>query len=223
MAKQTKIRKTNGSAAKSNRDKRVAVSGRLRRPTAAPAVANHFLPKVEQGKRFSVFDLADHLAETEQWTPDRLAATQLRQARELIRYAQKKSPFYKDRLANTVAASASGLTPNVFAAIPILTRAEVQIAKDALFCSQLPRGHGPAFDLHTTGSSGQPVHVRSTKFSSLFNMAATLRGHRWFARDLAGTNVTIKVESVALEQREFASPEPGLRGDQVASRDSRGG
>ena len=195
MAKQDRRKKANGSAVNSRSGKRVTVSGQLRRPTPAPTVANYFLPKVEQGQRFSVFDLAGHLAETEQWTPDRLAATQLRQALELIRYAHKMSPFYKDRLANAVAASVAGLTPNVFAAIPILTRADVQTAKDTLFCGKLPRGHGPAFDLHTTGSSGEPVHVRSTNFSSVFNMAATLRGHRWFERDLAGTNVTIKVES----------------------------
>jgi len=37
------------------------------------------------------------------------------------------------------------------------------------------------------------VHVRSTAFANWFNAAATLRGHRWFGRDLSATNVTIKV------------------------------
>ena len=195
MVEQNGAKKPNGSAAGTSPGKPVTVSGRLRRPAAAPVVANHFLPPVKDGQSLTVFGLADFLAETEQWPSDRLAATQLRQATELVRYAQKTAPFYKERLAGVVAASDGGLTPEAFASIPFLTRDDVQNAKSALFSTKLPRGHGPAFDLHTTGSSGQPVHVRSTKLSGLFNTAATLRGHRWFARDLAGANVTIKVVS----------------------------
>lgn len=195
MVNRDRVKKTNGSATGTRGGRPVTVSGRLPRSPAAPAVANHFLPPDKDGKGFTVFDLADRLAETEWWPADRLAAAQLRQATELVCYAQKYSPFYKDRLAGVVAASDEGLTPEAFDAIPFLTREDVQNAKDSLFSTKLPQGHGPAFDVHTTGSSGQPVHVRSAKYSSLFNMAVTLRGHRWFARNPAGFNVTIKVVS----------------------------
>lgn len=199
MANQDRRKKANGSAPDSTGGtgggKSVTVSGRLRTPPAVPVVTNHFLPPVEGGKRPTASDLAEHLAQTERWGAESLAAVQLRQAAELVRYAQNFSPFYKDRLAGIDLAPGAALTPEAFASIPFLTRADVQGAKDALFSTKLPLGHGPAFDLHTTGSSGQPVHVKSTKYSSLFNMATTLRGHRWFGRDLAGTNVTIKVIS----------------------------
>ena len=194
MAKRTRAKKANGSAPVSGWSTRVTVSGRIKRP-AAPVVANHFTPPVKAGSRLTGFDLADRFAETERWPAERLAAAQLRQAGELVRFAQKMSPFYKNRLAGIVAASGKQLTPEAFATIPILTREDVQSAKGTLFSTKLPRGHGPAFDVHTTGSSGEPVHVKSTRFSSLFNVAATLRGHRWFGRDLAATNVSIKVVS----------------------------
>ena len=195
MASRDRRKKANGSAPDSTGSTGVSVSGRLRRPPAAPVVANHFLPPAVGGKGLTGSGLADHLALTERWGAESLAAVQLRQAAELVRYARKFSPFYKDRLVDIDLAPGAALTPKAFAAIPLLTREDVQSAKESLFCTKLPRGHGPAFDLYTTGSSGQPVHVKSTKYSSLFNTAATLRGHRWFGRDLAGTNVTIKVVS----------------------------
>lgn len=197
MAKQDRRKKANGSAPPpgggTGGGKTASVSGRLRTLPASPVVTNHFLPPLEDEKGLTASYLADHLAQTERWGAESLAAVQLRQAAELVRYAQKFSPFYKDRLAGVAAVSGEILTTEAFASIAFLTREDVQRAKDSLFSTKLPRGHGPAFDLHTTGSSGQPVHVKSTKYSSLFNTATTLRGHRWFGRDLAGTNVTIKV------------------------------
>ncbi len=212
MAKRSKAKKTNGSAPDSRRGTPVTVSGQVRRRSATPAVASHFWPPVKAGQRLTVFDLAAYLAETERWPAERLFGAQLRQARELVHYAQKIAPFYKDRLADTVAASADQLTAEDFAQVPILTREEVQSAGQTLFSTKLPRGHGPAFDLYTSGSSGQPLHVRSTKFSSLFNMAATLRGHRWFHRDLAGTNVSIKVVSGNISRSRIKSWAAGNSG-----------
>lgn len=193
MDEQDRRKKANGSAPDSSGGKRVTVSGRLPRPPAGPIVTNHFLPPIDDGKALAGFDLAGHLAQTERWGAESLAAVQLHQAAELVRYAQKFAPFYKDRLAGVVSVADRGLTPAAFASIPFLTREEVQNAKASLFSTKLPRDHGPAFDVHTTGSSGQPVHVKSTKYSNWFNTAVTSRGHRWFGRDLAGSNVTIKV------------------------------
>ncbi|TDI55170.1 MAG: phenylacetate--CoA ligase family protein [Alphaproteobacteria bacterium] len=205
MDEQDRRKKANGSTPDMSGGKTVSVAGRLRPPPAAPVVTNHFLPPATGGKELAGADLANHLAQTERWGAESLVALQLRQAAELVRYAQRFSPFHKDRLAGVDLAPGAALTPDAFAAIPFLTREDVQNAKATLFSTQLPRGHGPAFDLHTTGSSGQPVHVKSTKYSSLFNMAVTMRGHRWFERDLAGINVTIKVISGSLGRTENKS------------------
>ena len=195
MDDQDKRKKANGSALGSDRGKPMTLFGRLPRRPAAPVVTNHFLPPVKGGRGFAGFDLARHLAQTERWGAESLVALQLRQAAELVRYALKFSPLYKDRLAGVAVAPGAGLTPEEFGAIPILTREGVQNAKSSLFTTKLPRGHGPAFEVYTSGSSGQPVHVKSTKYSSHFNAAVTSRGHWWFARDLAGANVTIQVVS----------------------------
>ena len=195
MDDQDKRKKANGSALGSNHGKPVTLAGRLSQPPVAPVVTNHFLPPLKGGRGLAGFDLAGHLAQTERWGAESLAALQVRQAAELVRYAQKFSLLYKDRLTGVAVARGVGLTSEEFGAIPILTRVEVQNAKSSLFTTKLPRGHGPAFEVYTSGSSGRPVHVKSTRYSSLFNAAATSRGHRWFARDLAGANVTIQVVS----------------------------
>ena len=195
MDEHERRKKANGSAPVSGGGKSATVSGRLLRRPAAPIVTNHFLPPIAKGKALASFDLAGHLAQTERWGAESLAAVQLRQAAELVRYAQQFAPFYKDRLAGVARAPGMGLTPEAFAAIPFLTREDVQSAKASLFSTTLPQGHGRAFDVHTTGSSGRPVHVKSSQYSGWFNTAVTSRGHRWFGRDLAGGNVTIKVVS----------------------------
>lgn len=193
MAKRPVGKKTNGSGAPSEPRVSTIVSRGGARQSAEPEVACHFVPPTERGTALSVVDLAAYLVQTERWPAERMAATQLRQAHELIRYAQKMAPFYRVRLTDIVTQARGGLTADLFAAIPILSREEVQRAGDALFSARVPRGHGKTFDLYTSGSSGAPVHVRSTGFSGWFNAAVTLRGHRWFDRDLSATNVTIRV------------------------------
>lgn len=139
MVEQNRGRKPNGAANGANPAKPTTLTGRVRLPSDAPALTNHFLPTAGGDKPFTVFDLADYLVETEQWPAASLEAAQLQQATELIRYAQKYAPFYKDRLAGLVPGPKEWLTAEAFAAIPFLTREEVQRAGKALFATKLPR------------------------------------------------------------------------------------
>ena len=160
---------------------------------AAPTVRNFFKPKSRPGAPITVADLAAYLAETEHLPAARLRELQLCQAGELIRYAQKMAPFYKDRLAPFTGKGGVPLGEQAFQSIPILTRRDVQSAGAALHSRIVPRGHGGVSVLHTSGSTGAPVRVRTTQLASLYPAAVSLRGHRWFGRDLAATNVSIKV------------------------------
>lgn len=212
MAKQDEAEKTASSPGEGRPRKPVIVSGSLGRASVAPKFAHHFLPDIPASKAFNVFDAAGQLEKTEWWSAERLAEVQLKQATELVRYARENSPFYKDRLAGIIDGADVSLSSESFAAIPCLTREAVQGADEQLFCTSLPLGHGPTFDVHTTGSSGKPVHVRSTRFSNLTNLATSLRGHRWFARDPAGTNVTIKVVSGNRGRSQTKAWAPGRTG-----------
>lgn len=160
---------------------------------APPQVTNHFAPPIRGQDGLGVYALAHHLSHTE-WKPaEELVRAQLRQARELIRFARRFVPFYKTYFDGVMDDPDEELSAERFAALPILTREALQHAGDAMFSPVIPNGHGRTFDVHTSGSSGHPVHARSTELSNMSNLAAALRGHQWFRRDLAGTNVSIKV------------------------------
>ena len=175
---------------------RVVQQGVLPHPAApAPAIGEHIWPRVPTRRAAVPYAMSYYLSQTEWWPAERLAMMQLHQATALVRFAQKLAPRYRDRLAPVVDGMGEGLTPESFRAIPFLTRADVQAAGASLFSTSLPQSHGATFDLHTTGSTGEPVHVKSTNLASMINIAITLRGHQWFRRDLASSNVTIKVVS----------------------------
>lgn len=161
----------------------------------APIVANHLSPPLRGRSQLNVYALAHFLSQTEWWPIARLRNAQYAQADELIRFAYATVPFYRDRLADYVGDDVETALPEKFAALPILTREELQREGEAISSPVLPRGHGPKFDVHTSGSSGRPVHVRSTALANISNLATALRGHQWFRRDLASSHVSIKVLS----------------------------
>ncbi len=181
----------------------------------APTVINHLAPPLKGRNELGVYALAQFLSQTQWWSGDRLRDAQLAQAAELVRFAHQSVPFHKDRLADYVAAMSDQPSWEVFTALPILTREDLQNASDTAFSQTLPRGHGPTFDVHTSGSTGRPLHVRSTALAHLSNLATALRGHQWFRRDLAGKNVTIKVLSGQQDRVPSRSWATGSTGEAV--------
>lgn len=94
---------------------------RISPQTTAPRVRNHFAPPVKSRTGTGIFAIAHYLSQTECWSPKRLFSTQLKQATELVCFAKQHVPFYRDRLGDT-AADSDELTPETFAALPILAR-----------------------------------------------------------------------------------------------------
>ncbi|MDP6706878.1 MAG: AMP-binding protein [Alphaproteobacteria bacterium] len=160
-----------------------------------------FSPALKSRETETIFALAHHLSLTEWWPAERLVAQQLAHTGALIRFAHEAVPFQKPRLAPIVERIGDGLTAELFAEVPIMTRALVQEAGEALASETLPEGHGRRHTVKTTGSSGRPVQAQLTRLTSLYTAAATLRGHQWFRRDLGGTNVSILVTPDGRERR----------------------
>jgi len=180
------------------------------RPQIGTYVTLDFWPELAERAFLSAYGIAFTLMQSEWWPAAELARLQLERADKLLRFARDSVPFYRERLADAVAGER--LDFERFAHIPILTRAEVQAAGAALRAPKLPERHGPAHDVHTSGSSGEPVSVASTRLAHLTNAAATLRGHQWFRRSLAGSNVTIQVPKHAADRFRTASWAPGSSG-----------
>ena len=133
-----------------------------------------------------------HLSQTEWWTPDRLQQHQLLQAAALIRFARENVPYYEKRFQAMKRSSPDKLRMKDFRSIPLLNREVIQTEGDGLLARAIPENHQPATDMVTSGSSGRPVRVKTTRHQSMFNQAVALRYHQWFKRDLGGSNVSIQ-------------------------------
>ena len=81
--------------------------------------------------------------------------------------------------------AAAGLTPDDLAtpqgllALPLLTRAQLQIPAVEVDCAVLPRGHGATHTATSSGSTGEPVTVRKTAIGGMLWQSQTLRWHGW--------------------------------------------
>ena len=125
------------------------------------------------------------LAQSEWLNADRLQALQFRQLSLIARHAYASVPFYRERWMNLFDPVAA-LTPEAFAGIPLLRRADLQNHFDALTSTVPPAAHGKPRESRTSGSTGSPVRVLKTPICGLMWNAFALRDHFWRARDLSG-------------------------------------
>ena len=78
----------------------------------------------------------------------------------LLRHARAHVPFYRDSARLDPVFRRDGTIDwERWADIPPLTRGEVQQAGSALHAERLPLDHGRTWELSTSGSTGEPVHV----------------------------------------------------------------
>lgn len=130
--------------------------------------------------------------ERTQWLePEALRRLQFRQLDALLRHAFATVPYYRERWGARYD-PARPVTPESFAGLPLLTRADLQGRFDALKSTAVPAGHGRVAETRTSGSTGQPVRVLKTDLVQLMWQAIVLREHHWFKRNLGGKLVAIR-------------------------------
>ena len=118
-----------------------------------------------------VHALVLQLQQSQWWSQERLLAHQLEQIRILAEHATATAPFYADRLEAITGLQPGKLTLEAFRQTPVLTRADIQAAGDQIFSRNPPPGHGKLRDIHTSGSTAQPVHVKTTVLAGTVNQA----------------------------------------------------
>ena len=116
----------------------------------------------------------------------------MRQAERLLVHAREAAPFHRDRLAAFAAPEPGRLTMDEWRRIPPMTRADIQDAGKGLLSQSVPESHGKAADVSTSGSTGQPVTVKSNLMTSVFFAAHNLRYHLWHRRDFSAKVANIR-------------------------------
>ena len=131
--------------------------------------------------------------EQSQWrSPDEVFAHQRLQLAALFNHASRTVPFYGARFKRAGLDRDHEITADTVRRIPILTRADLQDAVDAIRTRALPRRHGKTHHIQTSGSTGRPVRVRGTSVTELFWRAFVLREIAWHKRDLSGKLAAIR-------------------------------
>jgi phenylacetate-CoA ligase len=133
------------------------------------------------------------LAQSERWPAEELRTWQFRQLDALLRHAVATVPFYAARFDGLL--RDSPVTPEVYASLPLLTRAEAQSAGRSLDSAAPPPEHGALGTLQTSGSTGIPLVTHGNEVTLFFWAASLLREHLWHRRDLKGKLAVIRTEA----------------------------
>lgn len=126
--------------------------------------------------------LLEQLVRSENWPPERLQASQLRQARTVLAHALIHSPLHRGRLALSPA-DALGIDWPAWHTLPTLPRSVLQQQLEDVLAREIPDAHGALAWHTTTGSTGHPLRIAVTQFCDFVYGALTLREHRWHRRD----------------------------------------
>jgi len=168
-------------------------------PAPHPAFAGGLWPAVPQTQAAALLAVVEQLSRSQFLSAEELAAARRPQVEALVDHAVAEVPFWRERF------TAVGLDPESrrratpdaaewrsrWAALPLLTRAEVQSLGAALHARRMPAGHGGIGDTVTSGSSGRPVRIIRSTLDYFYWQAFQLREHLWRGRDLSGSFLSI--------------------------------
>lgn len=100
----------------------------------------------------------------------------------LCRHARKSVPFYEDRLS-VLFNHQDEFSLDRWHEVPILTKRDVILHKEALFSTDISSNFGQLSEAHTSGSTGEPVQVLKTETELLVSGAMVDRFYKWHQFD----------------------------------------
>jgi phenylacetate-CoA ligase len=134
---------------------------------------------MDPAARVNADGIFEMLMESQHWSENQMLVFQNSQLEQLLRHARKTVPFYAARLEGLFFSNGDINWSN-WNNIPILTRNDVAQNFDTLQSTDLPAGHGKTIRVSTTGSTGTPIAVTSTRLLSDVCRAMDWRAHsRW--------------------------------------------
>ena len=135
------------------------------------------------------------LDKSQWWSPTALEELQFRQLAPLLKHAYDTVPFYRQRLEAVGCEPGQAVEPSLWRALPLLSRSDIQSADQGLVSTHVPKEHGEVSSSTTSGSTGQPLRVHSTKLNRFMWMAFAMREHQWHGRDFNAKLAAIRYVS----------------------------
>lgn len=132
-------------------------------------------------------DVMRGLAASERWSATELAAGTQSQLKLLLEWAANNVPYYQ-RTGSLMAAlkilrRSPGRFEEQWLQLPLLAKETLRSAGPALNAPAVPHPHLPFTVVSTSGSTGIPVEVRTTKVTRTVWNALAVREHLWQQRD----------------------------------------
>lgn len=155
-------------------------------------VAGVSWPAMPSARGAQLLALSYQFEQTQWWSAERLLEQQLRQLQRLLQRVAASVPYYRERLTAIGFDPQQALTLDVWRALPLLTRRDIQRAGAALHSTALPASYGRFGETRTSGSTGEPLTVRRTQLDQLLWEANALRDHHWHQRDPSGKLAVIR-------------------------------
>lgn len=138
-------------------------------------------PAIPDSKAAGLASVLLQLEHSQWWPTERLAFVQHQQLALLLEHAIATVPYYR---AFPAAGDGSEAVLEAWSEFPVLTRADVQKAGEALHSDSPPARHGRVHTVRTSGSTGEPVAVLGNEMTRFFFQVFTIRDHLWQQRDL---------------------------------------
>ncbi len=111
-------------------------------------------------------DLLKKIDEAQWFTPEKIRSIQHQELRNLLKHHKEQSPWYKELMKDKQR-------------VPVITKKEIQDAGEDFFASHVPKIHLPFNSVKTSGSTGEPLEIRTGAFSAMFYSAYALRAADW--------------------------------------------
>ena len=119
------------------------------------------------------FALAERLAASERWRPERLAELQSAKLRRLVEHAARHCPFYRDR---GLPSGGSSITLDDLAAVNLLTRDDLRRRGRRMCWQHMP---GKRLADFTRGTTEERLAYFWDRRRQAWDKANRLRGHAW--------------------------------------------
>jgi phenylacetate-CoA ligase len=130
--------------------------------------------------------------ESQHWPADKMMEFQHGQLLQLLRHAKANSPFYKSRL-DPVFTSNGDIKWDHWMEIPIVKRSDLADKKTSMLATELPSGHGPTKEVHSSGSSGKPISITHSHLAIWVSEMALYRAHRWHDLDWSQNLLALQI------------------------------
>lgn len=151
-------------------------------------------PAIPGARGAPILGLLHQMAQAEVAPPEWLVDRQMQALVRLVDHARRTVPHYGDLPEGRAVVSGSDPAATWRAQVPLLGRAELRRAGSDVASREVPEDHLPVAELVTSGSSGYPVTVLTTRVAQLFWRATTLRDHLWHGRDLSARLAAVRAD-----------------------------